>query len=230
MSDYSIYYGMTALAFLITFGAQAYIRSMYDKYSRIDTYRHIKGNEAANIILQNNGLNEVSVNQVTGYLQDHYNPKSKMVALTPNNYESTSIASVAVSCHECGHALQDKEGYALLRLRADLFPVVRFSSFAGYTAITIGIIFSLINMIYLGIFLEIIVLLFQFITLPIEFDASSRALEQIIENNILSNEEVEGARKVLNAAALTYVASVSTTLIEIVRLMIMVRPRNNRRN
>lgn len=227
MDRYTLYYLIGTLSFILTFGAQMYIRSTYSKYGQIRNAKGIKGANAAAEILSKNNL-EVNVAMASGYLSDHYDPRNKMVVLSQNNFEQESIASVAIAAHECGHALQDAQGYSLLRARAAMFPVVRFSSYAGYASITIGIIFGIINLIWLGIFLEMIILLFQIITLPVEFDASSRALAQLEYNNILNDEELSQAKTVLTAAAMTYVASVATTFIEIMRLIMMFGIRRDR--
>ena len=228
MDRYTIYYSLTLISFIVTFGAQMYIRTMYSKYGNIANSRGIKGVDAASRIINSNGMN-VNIAKGNAYLSDHYDPRNKTVVLSPYNYDYESVASVAIASHECGHALQDEEGYALLKVRAAMFPAVTFSSYAGYAAITIGIIFGIINLIWFGVFLEMIILAFQFITLPVEFDASNRAMVQLERNNLLSDEELTQARKVLTAAAMTYVASVSTTLIQILRLVLIYGRRRDRR-
>ena len=218
-----IYYGFAILALLITTGAQAFVQITYRKYSEVENTRNMTGKEAARYILDKNGLHDVKVVEGKGFLSDHYDPKKKVVCLSPTNYGEASISAISVACHECGHAIQDKVGYVFMRIRAFLVPFVNFSSFMGYVAIVIGMIFSLINFIWIGIALELVILLFQFVTLPVEIDASRRALKQIDESSLLTSEELASGRRVLIAAASTYVASVASTLLEILRLVLIFR-------
>ena len=208
MDYYFISYGLIGIALLITTLAQVYVRSTYKKYSEVRNERSINGKEVARMLLDKNNLNNVNVTEVGGYLSDHYDPRSKTVRLSTSNYNDDSIAGVAVAAHECGHAIQDKVGYVFLRIRSSLIPLVNFSSFAGYIAIMIGIIFSIANLIWVGIILEMVILLFQLITLPVEFNASKRALKELNNIGLLNYNELKKSKKVLVAAALTYVASV----------------------
>lgn len=221
MDYYFISYGLIGIALLITTLAQVYVRSTYKKYSEVRNERSINGKEVARMLLDKNNLNNVNVTEVGGYLSDHYDPRSKTVRLSTSNYNDDSIAGVAVAAHECGHAIQDKVGYVFLRIRSSLIPLVNFSSFAGYIAIMIGIIFSIANLIWVGIILEMVILLFQLITLPVEFNASKRALKELNNIGLLNNNELKKSKKVLVAAALTYVASVTSTLLEILRLVLL---------
>lgn len=221
MDYYFIVYGLTFVAFVITIIAQVMVSSTYNKYSKVLNNRNLSGKDAARYILDKNNLNEVNVVEVNGYLNDHYDPRKKEVRLSRNNYYGTSIASVSVACHECGHAIQDKEGYLFMRIRSSLVPIVNFSSYAGYLAIVFGIIFGALNLIWFGILLEIIILLFQLITLPVEIDASAKALKKIDYAHFFTSKELQSGKKVLMAAAFTYVASVATTLIQILRLILM---------
>jgi len=228
MDRYTLYYLLTFIAFIATFGAQMYIRHIYSKYSKIDCVNMMNGANVASKILMSNNL-RVNVNRANGYLSDHYDPINKMVTLSEYNYSNSSISAVSVSAHECGHALQDDSGYTFLKIRSMMFPIVRFSSYTGYIAISVGLMFSILNLVLIGILLEMIILLFQIVTLPVEFDASSRALKQLEINNILNEEELKDAKKVLRAAALTYVAGVASTLIEILRLLLIISTRSSRR-
>lgn len=216
------------LSILISSLAQLYIRITYSRYSREETATGYNGAEAAMIVLRNNGLNDVSVNSVGGYLSDHYDPRSRQVRLSQNNYSGRSIAAVAVACHECGHALQDQSDYLFMKVRSSLVPAVNFSSYAGYLAISIGLMTGIMKAVWAGIILEMVILLFQIVTLPVEIDASRRALRQIEELNILDGDQYLKSRKVLTAAALTYVAGVLTTLLEIARLILMLSNRRRR--
>ncbi len=215
------------LALLVTSLAQIYINSSYNKTKRIKNRAGLTGGEIARKILDKNGLSNVKVEEVNGVLADHYDPRIKTVRLSSDIYRNTSIASASVAAHECGHAIQDKEGYFFLKLRNSIVPIVNFASYAGYFAILIGVIASSLKIIWLGIIAEIIILVFQLITLPVEFDASSRALKQLEKHNILEKIEISTSRKMLTAAALTYVASVTATILEILRLLIAVGGRDD---
>ncbi len=221
MDFYLISYGLTFLAFIITLSAQLYISSSYRKFKKVTINKNINGKAAARKVLDKNGLSNVEILKVSGSLTDHYDPSRKTVSLSTDIYEDNSIASIAVACHECGHAIQDKEGYLMLRIRHALIPLVNISSYAGYIAIMIGVFFSFIKLVWLGIIFEVVILLFQLVTLPVEFNASSRALKQIKELGLLSKDELKGARTMLVAAALTYVASVAATVLEILRLVLI---------
>ena len=214
-------YLLLGLSVIITLAAQTYISTTYSKYSQVKSNNNLTGAEVARKILDNNGLNNIEVVKVRGYLSDHYDPTKKLVALSSNNFNSSSIAGVSVAAHECGHAIQDKENYSFMRLRASLVPIVNLSSYAGYIAIVLGIIMGALNFIWIGIALEVVILLFQLITLPVEFDASKKALREVEKYNILNNQEIKAGKTVLTSAALTYVASVATTLIEILRLIVV---------
>ena len=221
MDYYFISYGITFIAFLITTLAQVFVNSTYKKYLKNGTERGMTGSAAAREILDKNGLVDVKVVEIKGYLSDHYDPSKKEVRLSKNNYEGTSISSVAVACHECGHAIQDKVGYVFMRIRASLVPIVNFSSYAGYLAIVLGLIFGSLNLIWIGIILEIAILVFQLVTLPVEIDASKRALKELDYSHFLNSSELKKGKSVLVAAAMTYVASVASTLLEIFRLILL---------
>lgn len=215
------YYLLTILAFIITITAQIFVNGSYSKTRKIKNKHNLTGEQVARTILDKNGLQNVQIEEVGTTLGDHYDPRSKTVRLSSDIYHNTSIASASVAAHECGHAIQDKDDYTFLRIRHALIPVVNFSSYAGYIAIVIGCIFSSINLIWVGILMEIIILLFQLITLPVEFNASSRALKQLEELNLLEKSEIKYSRKMLGAAAMTYVASVAAAVLEILRLLLI---------
>lgn len=211
------------ITFIITLGAQAYINSTYKKLKKIEVASSLTGSEVARKILDKNGLSNVKVNPVGGILSDHYDPRSKVVNLSSEVFSGNSIASCAVAAHEVGHAIQDKNNYFFLKFRNSIVPIVNFASFAGYIAIVIGMFMASFGFIWLGIIMELIILLFQVVTLPVEFNASNRALKQLEELNIVSFSEKKKTKKMLVAAALTYVASVATAVLEILRLVLMVR-------
>lgn len=224
--DYFIIYGLTYLALFITLGANILINVMYDKYSKVKNKRNITGYEAARAILDKNGLENIKIESVKGTLTDHYDPKSKTIRLSNNIYNGSSIASTAVAAHECGHAIQDKDNYSFLRIRASLVPLVNLSSYAGYLAILIGLLFGYMNLIWIGIAFELVILLFQIVTLPVEINASKRALKELDNTHILSSDELKESKKVLTAAAMTYVASVASAILQILRLILMFNKNN----
>ena len=216
-----IIYGLPIIALVITLIAQGFVSSSYSKYSKVKNERGITGKEAARYLLDKNGLSEVDVVETTGYLTDHYDPRSKIIKLSRSVYNDASIAAVSVACHECGHAIQDKVGYTFLKIRSALVPVVNFSSYAGYFAILFGCLFGALNLIWVGIFAEVVILLFQIITLPVEVNASKRALQELESANFFNSNELKHGKTMLTAAALTYVASIATTIIQILRLFLM---------
>ena len=223
MEYYELTYLLMFISILITIIAQVYVSASYSKYKKIDNSKGITGAEVAREILNRHGLDNVYVTETKGFLSDHYDSSRKVVRLSTDIYHGKTIAAVSVAAHEVGHAIQDKEGYGFMKFRHAMFPLVNFSSKAGYFAILIGLFFGYFQLIWIGIALEIIILLFQLVTLPVEFNASSRAADEIKKNNFLVSGERKGSKKMLNAAAFTYVASVLTTLIQIFRLILMVR-------
>lgn len=221
MDYYFISYGLTFIALIITLGAQAFVSGSYAKYKKIRNERGITGKEAARYLLDKHGLNDVKVEEVSGYLSDHYDPKSRAVRLSSENYHGNSISAVSVACHECGHAIQDKDGYIFMRIRASLVPVTNFASKAGYFAIVLGCLFGAFNLIWLGIIAEVVILLFQLITLPVETNASSRALKELDYAHFFNSKELKQGKVMLGAAACTYIASVASSVIEILRLVLL---------
>lgn len=229
MNETMIYYGLTLLALIITLGAQMFISASYSKYSKVRTKRGLTGEQAARLMLDRNGLRDVTVTPVEGTLTDHYDPRKKTVRLSRNVYSGNSVAAVAVACHECGHAVQDSKGYAMMKIRSALVPVTNLASRAGYIAILVGLIFGSYTFVYAGILAEAVILLFQLVTLPVEINASRRALAQIKDSGLLAVDEYPQGRTVLAAAALTYVAGVVSVLLQILRLVILFGGRRDRR-
>lgn len=215
-------------ATLITGGAQAYISVNYKKYKQVSINSGKTGFDVAREILDRNGLSNVIILETQGELTDHYDPQKKCVKLSHDIYNGKTIAATSVASHECGHAIQDKNGYKFLRFRNSIVPIVNLSSKLGYVAIMAGIALSIMNLIWVGIAFEVVILLFQLVTLPVEFDASNRALKLIKEYGMVNEDEHSGAKKMLTSAALTYVAGVLSTLMEILRLVFMFG-RNDRR-
>ena len=225
--DFFVVYGLTIISLIITLSAQLFVNGSYSKYKKKLNSRGMNGYNVAKEILYKNGLSDVKVVAVNGNLTDHYDPRDKVVRLSTDVYHGTSIASVSVAAHEVGHAIQDRDGYLFMRIRAALVPVVNFSSFAGYIAIMIGLMFGTLNLVWLGILFEVCILLFQLVTLPVELNASKRALQNIKEYNLLEGRELRQGRTMLTAAAMTYIAGVATTLIQILRLILMIGRRND---
>lgn len=216
------------ISLVITLVAQLFVSGAYSKYSKVKNKKRMSGSEAARYILDKNGLEDVKVRRVGGYLSDYYDPRNKTVNLSSANYENASVGALSVACHECGHAIQDKVGYTFMRIRAALVPFVNFSSYAGYFAILFGCLFDSMNLIWFGIFAEMVILLFQIVTLPVEIDASKRAIKELDKYELLDKEELSGGKTMLIAAALTYVASVATTVIQILRLILTFGGRDDR--
>lgn len=216
------------ITFIITISAQGYINLYYLKTKGIKSTKGLKGHEVARIILDENGLSDVKVVETSGVLSDHYDPRNKVIRLSSDIYNNTSLASISVASHECGHAIQDKNGYAFLKFRNSIIPLVNLSSSAGYIAILIGLFSGSLGFLRIGIFFEIVILLFQMITLPVEFDASKRAINNIKELNLVTDSEARQCKGMLRAAALTYVAAVATALLEIMRLIMIARRDDDR--
>ena len=223
MNSIMIDYGLILLAIIISGSAQMYINHWYNKTKKMKTSKGMNGNQTARKILDNNDLKDVGINEVAGTLSDHYDPAKKTVNLSNDIYGTDSIASISVAAHECGHAIQDKNGYFFLRLRRGMVPFVNLASKLGYVAIIIGIIFGAMGFFKIGIILEIVILVFQLITLPVEFDASSRALKKIEEYGIVTKDELRYCKSMLRSAALTYVAGVTASLLQVLRLVLMFR-------
>jgi len=210
------------LGIFITMAAQLYIKANYNNYKDYPTKSHLNGYETAKKILEANGLSNIKIKMVAGDLSDHYDPTTKTVSLSTKVYSENSIASVSVAAHECGHALQDKEGYKFLKIRRSLVPLVNFSSKFGYIVVVLGLILGVLNLAKIGIYILLIILLFQLVTLPVEFNASKRALIQLDKLAIVDQKEKKGSKKMLTSAALTYVASLMSTMLQILRLALMV--------
>lgn len=228
MNDYFfINYTIPLLGFIITLAAQTYVTRSYNKYKNYDLRDKITGAQAARKILDTNGLGNIKITEVKGNLTDHYDPKKKVVRLSSEIYHGTSIASVSVAAHECGHAIQDKEKYTFLRFRNTIVPLVNFSTKIGYLVVIIGIMFSIKKIAIIGLILLLGMLLFQLVTLPVEFNASSRAKKLLLDLNIIKDYELEESKTMLNAAALTYVAALVTTLLQILRLALIVTGKND---
>lgn len=215
-----------ALILIIVFlplAASLIIQSKYKKYSQVDNDKKLSGFEVARKILDENNLQDIHVVEVKGNLSDHYDSKRKVVRLSTNVFHDNSIASLAVAAHECGHAIQDKEGYLFLRVRNFIFPIVNICSRFAYIVILLGFLSEFLQLIYLGIALVGVGLIFQIITLPVEFNASKMAKEKLKKYKLVNKEEIEGVHSVLTAAAWTYVAGTLATIAQMLRLFLIGR-------
>ena len=206
--------------------AQLKIKGTYNKYLKVKNESELTGAEAAKMILKKNGLSNVNVYETSGTLTDYYDPKKKMVVLSSDIYNSKSVSSVAVAAHECGHAIQDKENYKFLRFRSALVPIVNFTSRIASIFIIFGFIFEALDLLDVGIICLLVGLLFQLVTLPVEFNASARAKDQLEICGIVSNKEKSGVKQVLSAAAFTYVAGFIAEALQILRLLLISRNRD----
>lgn len=218
MGGYFIY---LLLILIIPLWAQGKVRSAYSKYSKKPTSSQMSGAEVARKILDENGLYHVNIEQTKGTLTDHYDPRSKVVRLSPDIYHGRSMASSAVAAHEVGHAIQDQEDYAFLRFRSALVPAANLGSNLAFVLIVIGLFLGSAGWFLLGILFFSAAVLFQLVTLPVEFDASNRAMTQLISTGIIRNEEERETKKVLDAAALTYVAAALVAVLELVRFILL---------
>lgn len=206
--------------------AQLKINATYNKYMKVKNESELTGAEAAKMILKKNGLSNVNVYETSGTLTDYYDPKKKMVVLSSDIYNSKSVSSVAVAAHECGHAIQDKENYKFLRFRSALVPIVNFTSRIASIFIIFGFIFEALDLLDVGIICLLVGLLFQLVTLPVEFNASTRAKDQLEICGIVRSKEKSGVKQVLSAAAFTYVAGFIAEALQILRLVLISRNRD----
>ncbi len=215
-------YILVIIGLVISLIAQAGVKSTFNKYNKVGSARRITGAQVAEIMLRQAGIYDVSIRHVSGNLTDNFNPKTKIVSLSDSVYNNTSIAAIGVAAHECGHAIQHQEGYVPIKIRGAILPVVNFGSMASWPIILIGVFMGYNQiLIDLGIIMFSLVVLFQLVTLPVEFNASRRALATIDNQGILSNEENKGAKKVLKAAAMTYVAAAAATALQLLRLVLL---------
>lgn len=227
---YGLFYDPTFIilipAMLLSLYAQSKVASTFKKYSGYRNSRGYTGKDIAEMILRRSGIYDVRVEHVRGNLTDHYDPKKKVLKLSDAVYNSQSIAAVGVAAHECGHAIQHNTGYTFLKIRHAIYPIVNISSKLAMPIIILGLIAS-VFFLKLGIILFSAVVLFQLVTLPVEFNASSRAIGILESNAYLSYEEIVPAKKVLSAAALTYVAAAAASISSLLRLLLLAGRRND---
>ncbi|MCR5771838.1 MAG: zinc metallopeptidase [Butyrivibrio sp.] len=232
MGYYNYYYFdwtyiLVIIGAVLSIVASLNVKASYSKYAKVANMRGITGAEAARRILEANNVMGVSVQHVSGELTDHYDPRTQTVNLSDSVYNSTSVAALGVAAHECGHVMQHETGYTPLKIRTALVPAANIGSRFGIYIVFFGIILALEPLTTIGIWVFSLAVLFQIVTLPVEFDASRRALVMLEGYGMMGHEEVTGARKVLTAAALTYVAAAASSVMQLARLIIL---RNSRRN
>ncbi len=225
--DYT--YILVLIGAMICMAASMNVSSTFRRYSTIRNYRGITSQEVAMNILHSSGIYDVRIERINGDLTDHYSPGEKVLRLSDSVYNSTSVAAVGVAAHECGHAIQHKVGYAPLKLRSVSVPMANIGSFLSWPLILLGLILGFTGLAQLGVILFLFVIAFQVITLPVEFDASHRAMKVLESGHILADAELKGARKVLTAAALTYVAAVVSSVLQLLRFMILINGDRRRR-
>lgn len=231
---YPHYYGyfdptyiLVIIGAVLSLLASALVNSTFRKYSRVRSLSGMTGAQAAAKILNRAGIYDVSIEHINGNLTDHYDPHAKVLRLSDSVYGGTSVASIGVAAHECGHAIQHQNSYVPLRLRTAIFPVANFGSKLAWPLIIIGVLLSRTpTLIYAGIILFFFAVLFQIVTLPVEFNASSRAVKILDESGILYGDEVNITKKVLGAAALTYVAGAAASILQLLRLLYLFGGRN----
>lgn len=220
---YSSYFIYILPALVLAMIAQSRVRAAYAKYSQVRTMSGLTGGEVAKRIMWNAGVNDVTVEMVQGQLSDHFDPRKNVVRLSPGVFNGNSIAAFGIAAHEVGHVLQHEHGYAPIRLRNSILPVVQFSSQAAFPLFLLGIFLRFDSLMTLGILLFSAAVIFHFVTLPVEFNASRRAVAILEGEGYLQYEEISGVKEVLNAAAFTYVASALMALMQLMRLLAMRR-------
>lgn len=211
------YLALIIITMILGFGTQAYINSSYSKFSKMDAQAGMTGADMARKMLRDNGINDVQVIPVSGKLTDHYDPRKKTVNLSEGVYNSTSVAALAVACHECGHAVQHATDYAPLKFRTTLVPVANFGSSAWAILLVLGFMLNIMGLVLIGVIFYSFAVLFQLVTLPVEFNASSRALAYLKSGSgvALQGKSFNGAKTMLTAAALTYVAAALTSVMQL---------------
>ncbi len=215
-------YILVIIGSLIVMAASGYMQSTYRRYSQVKSKRGLTGEAVARLILRNENLYDVSIGRVPGRLSDNYNPKKKVLNLSEGSREGISIADIGVAAHECGHAIQDEEMYWPLKLRGVLVPITNIGAILSWPIILLGIILGMNEtLINIGVILFLFVFFFQLVTLPVEFNASRRAMNALESYGIMDQEELAGTKKVLRAAALTYVAAAAATLLQVLRLFLL---------
>ena len=225
--DYT-YWMMLLPVLLVTIYAQAKVKSNFNKYSRITNRRYLTGAQAAEAVLRQHGIYDVRIERVGGTLTDHYDPRTNVIRLSRSVYDSPTIAAVGVAAHEAGHAVQYAVGYGPIRVRSALIPITQVGSQFGIALLVLGVIMTFEPLFLAGIVLFGATTVFQLVTLPVEYNASHRAIETIVGAQLLDDEELAGAKKVLSAAALTYVAALLTSVVQLLRFLLLFADRSDR--
>ena len=226
---YDYYYFILVIpAMLVSLWAQIRVKGTYSKMSKLQNTRGLTGAQAAQRVLSYYGITDVRIEQVAGTLTDHYDPRDNVIRLSQGVYNASTIAAVGIACHEAGHAAQHAESYKPIAVRNAILPVANIGSSSGLWIAVIGLMLNWTILVQIGIILYAFVALFQLVTLPVEFNASSRALKVIDETGMLQDEEYKGARKVLSAAAMTYVAALLVSIMSLLRLILRARSNNRR--
>lgn len=231
MNAYMLYYATGVImipVLLFSIYCQIKVKRAFRRYSSVHAMCGMTGAQAAARLLQLNGITDVQIRQIGGTLTDYYDPKNKEICLSGDVYNATSVAAIGVACHEAGHACQHAQGYAPLKIRNAAIPATRIGSSLGIPLVLLGMVFTWRPLIMVGIVLYVLVALFQLLTLPVEFNASRRALQTIESNQFLTEQEYRGAKKVLTAAALTYVAALASALATLLRLLLLAGRSNDR--
>lgn len=220
---------------LLSLWASSRVNTTFKKYASQFSYRGITGADAARRVLHSHGIHNVSIERISGNLTDHFDPKTNVIRLSDSVYDNTSTAAIGVACHEAGHAVQYAQNYGPIKLRSAIVPITNFGSKLAMPLILLGIVLSFVGsfsytLVYLGIACFSLSVIFQLITLPVEFNASNRALKAIEDDQILTADELKGAKKTLSAAAMTYVAATAVAMAQLLRLLILFGGRGRRRN
>jgi len=222
------YYLLFILILIIPLIASININRAYSKYKSFENKKKISGFEVARKILDKNGLKDMYIVEVRGNLTDHYDPSKKVIRLSTDIFHGETIAAAAVAAHECGHAIQDKEGYKMMKIRSALVPVVNLITYSAYILYALSAIFAIFDLLVLSVVAVTAGLLFQIVTLPVEFDASKRGLQNLKDLEIVNEAEMKGTREVLRAAAYTYVAAVLSSLLNLLRIVMVYGGRDRR--
>lgn len=223
------YFMLCVPAFIFALIAQAGVKRAYAKYSKIGNPRGITGAEAARRVLAYYGITNVSIERVSGNLSDHYDPRTNVIRLSDGVHDSRSVAAIGIACHEAGHAAQYAEGYFPIKLRAKIIPLTNFGSSAGIILTILGVFFNFEPLISIGLLLYFFIVVFQLVTLPVEFNASRRAVKVADETGLVDSQDLPKVKKMLSAAAMTYVAALATAVAQFLRLFLRVNNSRNRR-
>ena len=225
--DITIFYGTFIVGLILVVYAQFKINSSYNKYKKVKLNANLTGQEIARKILDANGLQNIYVVETKGELSDHYDPRRKVIRLSSHVFKEETVAAASIAAHEVGHAIQDKEGYTFMKIRSFLIPVVNLVSYLGYLGLFISLIAGYIGYVKISIVVILAIILFQLVTLPVEFNASKRAEEELKKLGLINSEEESGVKNVLSAAAFTYVAGLISNLLQLLRLVMILGSRRD---